>query len=139
MRRVIGYWTRASAVLLFLVASAPSLPSQAMALPGGAAPTRSQDSSGAAAACAQDQGGAVPARAQNPDGAAATRAQDPPPATCCLTNPGFAGTCEVRPAKDESCGQVLDYLNNPMSKGKSYCGNTSIRGGWKSVACEPKK
>ncbi len=114
---VIGYWIRASASLLVLTASAPFVPSQAMALPEGAATAR-----------AQDPGGAVPARSQ-----------DPPPPTCCFTNPGFAGTCEVRPAKDESCGQVLDYLNNPMSKGKSYCGNTSIRGGWKSVACEPKK
>jgi len=33
----------------------------------------------------------------------------------------------------------LDYLNNPMSKGKTYCKNTSVRGGWQSVACETTK
>jgi len=65
--------------------------------------------------------------------------QDPPPAKCCFNNPGYAGTCEVEPAKDETCGQILDYLNNPRSQGKGYCGNTQIRGGWKSVPCEPKK
>jgi hypothetical protein len=65
--------------------------------------------------------------------------QDPPPPKCCFTNPRYAGTCEVQPAKDESCGQILAYLNNPMSQGKSYCGSTTIRGGWQSVACEPKK
>ncbi len=65
--------------------------------------------------------------------------QDPPPPKCCFTNAGYAGTCEVEPAKDESCGQILDYLNNPTSQGKGYCSNTQVRGGWKSVACEPKK
>ena len=74
-----------------------------------------------------------------PRGAAAARAQDPLPPKCCFTNPGYAGTCEVEPAKDESCGQILDYLNNPLSQGKGYCGNTTTRGGWKSVACDPKK
>ena len=71
-------------------------------------------------------------------GGTATLAQDPP-SKCCFTNPRYAGTCEVQPAKDESCGQILDYLNDPMSQGKGYCGNTTIRGGWQSVACEPKK
>ena len=61
------------------------------------------------------------------------------PAKCCFTNPSYSGTCEVQPAKDESCGQILDYLNNPMSQGKGYCGNTEVRSGWKSVVCEPKK
>ncbi len=69
----------------------------------------------------------------------ATEAQKEPPAKCCFTNPGYSGTCEVQPAKDESCGQILDYLNNPMSQGKGYCGNTGVRSGWKSVACETKK
>lgn len=72
-------------------------------------------------------------------GGAATRAQDPPPPKCCFTNPGYAGTCEVEPAKDETCRQILDYLNNPMSQGKGYCGNSQVRGGWESTACEPKK
>ncbi len=66
-------------------------------------------------------------------------AQDPPPAKCCFTNPRYSGTCEVEPAKDESCGTILGYLNNPMSQGKSYCGNTQIRGGWQSVSCSAGK
>ena len=66
-------------------------------------------------------------------------AQASAPAKCCFTNPRYAGTCEVEPAKDESCGQILGYLNNPMSQGKSYCGNTTLRGGWTSVACTPKQ
>jgi len=70
--------------------------------------------------------------------AAAALAQDQPPAKCCFTNPGYSGVCEVQPAKDESCGQILDYLNNSMSQGKSYCGNTTIRGGWQSASCEKK-
>jgi hypothetical protein len=69
----------------------------------------------------------------------ATPAQEKLPAKCCFTNPSYSGTCEVQPAKDESCGQILEYLNNPMSQGKGYCGNTGVRSGWKSVACEPKK
>jgi hypothetical protein len=68
----------------------------------------------------------------------AAPAEDPLP-RCCFTNSRYAGTCEVVPTRDESCGQILDYLNNPMSQGKSYCGNTQIRGGWHSVACEPLK
>ncbi len=48
------------------------------------------------------------------------------------------GTCEIEPAKDETCGTILDYLNNPQSQGKSYCANTTIRGGWQQVPCEPK-
>ena len=69
---------------------------------------------------------------------APARVQDPPPRKCCFSNPGYSGTCEVEPAKDESCGQILDYLNNPMAQGKSYCGNTTVRSGWKSTACEKK-
>ncbi len=74
-----------------------------------------------------------------PGGAFAPVAQDPPPTKCCFTNPGFAGTCEVEPAKDETCASILGYLNNPMSQGKGYCGNTTIRSGWQSVVCEPKQ
>jgi hypothetical protein len=69
----------------------------------------------------------------------AVQVQDQPPQKCCFTNPGHAGTCEVTPAKGETCGSILAYLNNPNSLGKSYCGNTTIRGGWQRVACEPKK
>ena len=71
--------------------------------------------------------------------AASAPPQEPPPPKCCFTNPGYSGTCEVQPAKDESCAQILDYLNDPMSQGKGYCGNTTIRGGWKSAACKPNK
>jgi hypothetical protein len=63
--------------------------------------------------------------------------QDPRP-HCCFVNPSYAGTCEMEPAKDETCDTILQYLNNPMSQGKSYCNGTSIRGGWKSVPCDPK-
>jgi hypothetical protein len=65
--------------------------------------------------------------------AAATRADE---AKCCLANPGYTGICEVTPAKGETCQDVLNYLNNPQSSGKSYCGGTNVRGGWQSVACK---
>jgi hypothetical protein len=55
---------------------------------------------------------------------------------CCFENPRYSGTCQVTPGEDESCGDVLSYLNNPNSVGKDYCGNTTIRGGWTQVACE---
>lgn len=70
--------------------------------------------------------------------AAPAPGENPPPKKCCFSNPGYAGLCEVEPAKDETCGQILDYLNNPMAQGKSYCGNTQIRSGWKTAACEKK-
>lgn len=56
---------------------------------------------------------------------------------CCFTNPRYVGTCKVEPTGDESCASVLDYLNNPQSQGKTYCGSTSIRGDWKPTACQP--
>lgn len=55
---------------------------------------------------------------------------------CCFENPRYSGTCQVTPGEDETCGDVLAYLNNPNSVGKDYCGNTTIRGGWTQVACE---
>ena len=69
--------------------------------------------------------------------AQAADGRDPRP-HCCFTNPRYVGTCEVEPSKDETCAVVLEYLNNPQSQGKAYCGNTSIRGGWQQVPCEPK-
>jgi len=54
---------------------------------------------------------------------------------CCFTNPAYSGTCEVMPATNETCGDILSYLNTPNSSGKSYCGGTSIRGGWEPVSC----
>ena len=61
-----------------------------------------------------------------------TSAKDP----CCFTNPRYTGVCEVTPGADESCSSILAYLNRQNSVGKSYCGNTTIRGGWQSVSCE---
>ena len=40
------------------------------------------------------------------------------------------------PGPEESCGDILAYLNNPNSVGKSYCGGTKVRGGWAQVQCE---
>jgi hypothetical protein len=60
------------------------------------------------------------------------------PAHCCFTNPRYVGTCDVQPATEETCSSILDYLNNSQSQGKTYCGNTSVRGDWKAAACEAK-
>jgi hypothetical protein len=57
---------------------------------------------------------------------------------CCFTNARYVGTCEVEPAKNQTCAAILDYLNNPQSQGKDYCNSTTIRGGWQQVPCEPK-
>jgi hypothetical protein len=56
--------------------------------------------------------------------------------SCCFTNPQYSGVCAVEPGEGETCATILDYLNNPQSQGKTYCGNTSIRGGWKQVECK---
>jgi hypothetical protein len=56
--------------------------------------------------------------------------------TCCFENARFSGTCQVSPGPEETCGDILAYLNNPNSVGKSYCGNTRVRGGWTQVKCE---
>ena len=61
---------------------------------------------------------------------------DAAPRPCCFTNPRYSGVCAVQPGEGESCQSILDYLNNPQSQGKTYCGNTNVRGGWKRVACE---
>jgi hypothetical protein len=57
---------------------------------------------------------------------------------CCFTNPQYSGTCAAEPGKDETCVSILEYLNNPRSQGKTYCENTSIRGGWKQAECAKK-
>ena len=54
---------------------------------------------------------------------------------CCYTNAQYAGVCIVQPAKDESCASIRAYLNNPQSQGKTYCDNTTIRGGYRQVKC----
>jgi hypothetical protein len=55
---------------------------------------------------------------------------------CCFTNPAYSGVCKVEPAEGETCESILAYLNNPMGQGKSYCGGTKVRQGWKKVECE---
>jgi hypothetical protein len=60
--------------------------------------------------------------------------QRPP---CCSNNPRYAGTCVVEPGDGETCRSVLAYLNDPKAAGKTYCSNTTIRGGWKAVRCKP--
>ncbi len=56
--------------------------------------------------------------------------------TCCFNNPRYTGVCEVTTGPDETCSDVLAYLNNQASVGKTYCGNTKVRGGWAQVECE---
>jgi len=56
--------------------------------------------------------------------------------SCCFSNPRFSGVCMVTPGEDETCADILAYLNNQSSVGKTYCGNTKVRGGWSQVECE---
>jgi hypothetical protein len=58
---------------------------------------------------------------------------------CCVANPRFAGVCSVELGPDETCQDVLDYLNNAASVGKTYCGKTNVRGGWRQVPCEEER
>jgi hypothetical protein len=58
---------------------------------------------------------------------------------CCYTNPQYTGACTVQPAKGETCASILAFLNDPRSLGKSYCDNTSIRGGWVRTKCATRK
>ena len=62
-----------------------------------------------------------------------------PELKCCYINPGYSGTCEVILGDGETCSTVLAYLNNPNAGGKSYCGGSTVRGGWKQVKCKEKK
>ena len=62
-----------------------------------------------------------------------------PAAPCCFTNPAYAGVCSVQPKGAETCDDILAYLNNPSSAGKTYCHNTTVRGGWASADCKPHK
>jgi len=54
---------------------------------------------------------------------------------CCFDNDQYHGICKVYPSEGETCGDILAYLNNPMASGKTYCGNTQVRGGWRQVEC----
>lgn len=56
--------------------------------------------------------------------------------TCCFNNPRYTGVCEVTTGPDETCSDVLAYLNNQASVGKTYCGSTKVRGGWAQIECE---
>lgn len=58
---------------------------------------------------------------------------------CCFENPRYTGVCTVTPDEDETCSSILGYLNNQASVGKSYCGNTTIRGGWASTDCDAEE
>lgn len=64
---------------------------------------------------------------------AETRADD---RTCCVANPRHAGICKVQLGEDETCADVLAYLNNANSVGRTYCGNTTVRVGWQQVTCQ---
>jgi len=72
-------------------------------------------------------------------GGAASQLTASEAATCCFSNPRYSGQCEVTPGADESCADILSYLNSQNSVGKNYCGNTTIRGGWTTVTCEETK
>jgi hypothetical protein len=69
--------------------------------------------------------------------AGATMRADPP-AHCCFENPRYVGQCDVAPGDGETCASILEYLNNPQSQGKTYCGSTSLRGGWMAAVCKAK-
>jgi hypothetical protein len=77
---------------------------------------------------------------QEPAPGESAAAEEPPPREdCCFTNVSYTGVCRVKPEENETCASILKYLNDPMSKGKAYCGSTTIRGGWQEVVCEAPK
>ena len=55
--------------------------------------------------------------------------------SCCLNNFRFAGGCMVVARGQETCQDVISYLNNFNSVGKYYCDNTMVRGGWTLSDC----
>ena len=57
---------------------------------------------------------------------------------CCFERAGYQGTCRVTPGEEETCQTILEYLNTAGTVGKSYCGASKLRGGWKQVEC-PKE
>jgi len=61
----------------------------------------------------------------------------PAASRCCLTHRDHAGVCVVVPGAGESCEGILAYLNSPHTAGRTYCGGTRIRGGWRTVPCPP--
>jgi hypothetical protein len=71
--------------------------------------------------------------------ALSTSSADTSKPPCCFKNPAYSGICRVEPAEEETCADILAYLNNPMAHGKSYCGGTEVRQGWTEVSCEEKE
>jgi hypothetical protein len=55
---------------------------------------------------------------------------------CCFVHPSYNGVCVVDPGPSESCASILSYLNTAGTAGKTYCGNTILRGGWREVPCD---
>ena len=51
---------------------------------------------------------------------------------CCFRHRSWSGQCVVV-AENEQCRDILLYLNDPRSSGKTYCRNTTLRGGWTQV------
>ena len=68
-----------------------------------------------------------------------TAGEDATSRLCCVANPRFAGICKVELGPEETCKDVLDYLNNAASAGKTYCGNTNVRVGWEEVECQEEE
>jgi hypothetical protein len=54
---------------------------------------------------------------------------------CCFNNWRFSGSCVEQIEVNQSCGDILGVLNNPMSAAHRYCGGSTIRGGWAGVEC----
>ena len=59
--------------------------------------------------------------------------------SCCLNNYRFAGGCMVVARGQETCQDVISYLNNFNSVGKYYCDNTMVRGGWTLSGSNPDR
>jgi hypothetical protein len=57
--------------------------------------------------------------------------------SCCFSNPRYSGVCMVEPGADGRAPRSR-LPEQPQSQGKSYCGSTSVRGGWRQVGCKGK-
>jgi len=57
---------------------------------------------------------------------------------CCFNNWRYSGTCVVQIGKDQQCGDILSFINNPMDV-STYCGGgaggSNVRGGWSMLDC----
>ncbi len=56
---------------------------------------------------------------------------------CRFRHRSWTGQCVVV-AENEQCRDILLYLNDPRSAGKTYCRSTTLRGGWTQVIDEQK-